>query len=58
MNPIAKFALRAAMGLGLAYFIVRIYIKKSDPVPDPYHGRVSDRNGLSGRTVKKKPGMS
>ncbi len=32
MNPIAKFALRAAMGLGLAYFIVRIYIKKSDPV--------------------------
>ena len=32
MNPFAKFALRAGVGLALAYFIVRIYIKKNDPV--------------------------
>ncbi len=30
MNPFAKFALRAAVGFGLAYFIVRIYVKKND----------------------------
>ena len=30
MNPLAKFSLRAAVGLGLAYFIVRIYVKRNN----------------------------
>ncbi len=30
MNPVLKFTLRAAVGLGLAYFMMRIYIKQNN----------------------------
>lgn len=30
MHPALKFALRASVGLVLAYFLVRFYLKKND----------------------------